>query len=126
MTVSIRGKEKKAPVSRCSFGQDFINEASLVLVFAADPEAAYHEYGSRGRYLYCIQDATIAATFTILKATDMGYSTSWIGHFDELRLRANIGAMDYNPVAIILVGKAGEKPEPKTRKNLKSLALFVD
>ena len=122
----IRGGRKKASVSECARGQEFVKEASLILVFAADPDTAFEEYGERGRSLYCIQDATIAATFAVLKATDLGYSTAWIGQFDENRLKQEIDAVGYIPIAIILIGKAGEAPRKTSRKKLSEIAHYVD
>lgn len=122
----IRDDEKKASVSGCAFDQEFVKDASLVMVFAADPETSFIEYGDRGRTLYCIQDATIAATFAVLKATDLGYSTAWIGSFETSSLKKAIGTDGYDPVAIIIVGKAGEEPKITPKKSLNELVQFAD
>lgn len=122
---AIRDPSKKASISACAFNQEFIKDASVILVFAADPDASFSEYGERGSTLYCIQDATIAATFAILKATDLGYSTAWIGSFDGRKLLQSVGARGVMPVAIVLVGKGAEKPLSTPRKSLKDIVDYI-
>lgn len=117
---------KKKEVAECAFGQHFITEASACLVFSSDPEASASEYGMRGRELYSIQDATIAATFAILKSVDLGYQTAWIGSFDTRKLAEVTGSKDLVPVAIILIGKASEKPLETTRKGIDEISSFLD
>ena len=123
---AVRGDAKKQIVAKCTYGQDFIVGASIVLIFAAQPEASSKEYGARGSDLYCIQDATIAATFAVLKATDLGYSTAWIGSFDEAMLTDEIGCDGYIPVAIVPIGKAGESPRLTLRKKIGEIVQFLD
>lgn len=94
-------------LAEAAFGQDFVAEAPVVLVFLALPKVSAQKYGERGRDLYAVQDATIAASFAWLQAVDLGLSGCWVGAFDEERVR-NILSLDdkKRPVAILPIGYA--------------------
>ena len=84
--------------------QTFISEAPYLLLFCADHKAIA-SYGDRGKDLYSVQDASIAATFGMLKATDLGLGTCWIGAFDEEKVTEAAGLPLYlRQVAILTVG----------------------
>jgi len=77
--------------------------------------------------LYCIQDATIAATIAILEATSHGISSGWVGAFHETQVAERIGQLEnlkngvIKPVAIIPLGYAKnqeEEQKPAKRKRL--------
>lgn len=106
--------------------QEFLAQASVCLVFCANPSRASSRYGKRGQSLYCIQDATIAATFAVLKAVDEGFSTAWVGAFDEKEVIPIIGCQGSIPVAIIPIGKPAETPAPRGRRALQDLVHILD
>jgi nitroreductase len=87
-----------------AFHQSWISEAPYILVFCADLKSV-EKFGERGKELYCVQDATIAATYSMLKATEIGLGTCWIGSFDEEALKVSAGLPEYlRPVAVLTVG----------------------
>ncbi|WKT58666.1 nitroreductase family protein [Candidatus Nitrosotenuis chungbukensis] len=59
----ITKKEDRRRLAVAAHEQNFIENASVVFVFCADPVTSAGEYGKRGEELYCIQDATIACTY---------------------------------------------------------------
>lgn len=120
----VRDKEKKKALARAALNQDFIAEAPVVLVFCANPERSWR-YGERGRTLYSIQDATIAAAYAQLAATALGLSTVWIGAFDENEVLEILGNPKVKPVAIIPIGYPAEEPEITSRRKLKDLVHEV-
>jgi nitroreductase len=74
------------------------------MLFCADRKAI-ERFGERGRDLYCIQDATISASFAMIKATELGLGTCWIGSFDEDKVSQIAGLPEYlRPVAILSIG----------------------
>jgi nitroreductase len=102
--------------------QPYIAAAPVILVFFANPGRSARKYGSRGRDLYALQDATIAATYAMLAATDMGLSTVWVGAFDDLAVSEAVNApADYVPVAVLPLGHAAEQPSPTPRRTLAEL-----
>ncbi len=121
----VSSKDKLRKLSRAAFGQEFISQASMCLVFCADPERAAGQYGKRGRELYSLQDATISAVFAVLKAVDEGLATAWVGSFDEAGVSDAIGAGNLRPVAIIPIGKPDENPGEIKRKGTEDLVQEV-
>jgi nitroreductase len=100
----LKGESQKKRLMEAALHQTFISEAPFLLLFCADHKAI-RSYGDRGRELYSVQDATIAATFAMLKATDLGLGTCWIGAFDEAKVSEAAGLPSYlRPVAILTVG----------------------
>ena len=102
--------------------QSFIAEASVILVFFANPGRAARRYGVRGRDLYALQDATIAAAYAGLAAVENGLATVWIGAFDDRAVGQAIGAPgDWQPVAMLPIGYAAETPSSTPRRELTDL-----
>ncbi|MBN1540308.1 MAG: nitroreductase family protein [Candidatus Thermoplasmatota archaeon] len=97
------GTERKC-MMEAALHQSFIAEAPFLLLFCADHKAI-EPYGDRGKELYCVQDATIAAAFAMLKATELGLGTCWVGAFDEAKVRKAAGLPGHlRPVAMLTVG----------------------
>lgn len=103
----IRNAETKLALSHAAHGQDFIATAPIVLVFLADEKRSADEYGLRGAKLFCIQDATIAAAYAQLAATDLGLASCWVGAFNEEAVAKAVGARSrLRPVALLPIGYA--------------------
>jgi nitroreductase len=113
--------DRKA-LAQAALGQEFVAGAPVSLVFCTNAERARHKYGQRGTGLYALQDATIACTYAMLAATEVGLACVWIGAFrdEEVRraIRAPIGLL---PVAILSIGYPAERPEPTPRRALGDL-----
>ena len=106
--------------------QSFIAEAPVILVFFANPGRSARKYGARGKELYALQDATIAATYAMLAATDLGLSTVWVGAFDPVRVTTATGAPpDWMPVAVLPIGYAAESPSATSRRPLTELVRKI-
>ena len=109
-------------LARSTNGQDFITQASLVLVFCAHPARSAQRYRERGTTLYCVQDATIACAYAQLAVTALGLASVWVGAFNEEAVRAAIGVgHDLRPVAFVPIGYAAEAPEHRSRRALMEL-----
>ena len=107
-------------------GQSFISEAPVCFVFVAYPQRSSKKYARRGSELYCVQDATIAATYAMLTATVLGLSSTWVGAFNEESAARTVGATEgKRPVAILPVGYAAESPENTPRRPFSEIA-FLD
>jgi len=116
-----RKKEKKEALARAAFDQSFIVEAPVCLVFSADPARSAAKYGERGSELYSIQDATIAGTYAMLAAVDMGLATVWVGAFDEEKVRQVVGVESVRPVAMFAIGYPAEEPAPTPRRAIEEI-----
>jgi nitroreductase len=106
--------------------QSYIAQAPVILVFFANLGRSARKYGARGRELYALQDATIAATYAMLAIADQGLGTVWIGAFDPTAVTTALGAPpDWVPVAVLPVGYAAESPAPTPRRSLEELVREV-
>ncbi|HKJ77830.1 MAG TPA: nitroreductase family protein [Gammaproteobacteria bacterium] len=109
--------ERREALRTASGGQDFIAHAPVCLVFCADGERAAAKYGERGRDLFAVQDATIAATYAQLAAVAAGLASTWVGSFDEGELARLLGiAPGLRPVAMLCMGYPAELPELTPRR----------
>jgi nitroreductase len=115
-----REKSKREALAKAAHGQSFIEEAPVCLVFCTDPSRS-ESYGDRGRELYSVQDATIAGSFAMLAAVDLGLSTVWVGDFDEDAVREIVGERTGRPVAMFSLGYAAEEPHPSGRRAIEEI-----
>jgi nitroreductase len=113
-------------LAKAALDQSFVSEAPVCFVFVAYPQRSSKKYARRGSELYCVQDATIAATYAMLAATALGLSSTWVGAFDEEAAARAVGATaGKRPVAILPVGYAAESPENTPRRPVSDIA-FLD
>lgn len=100
----------------------FIAQAPVCMLFFTNPEFLVSKWGPLAETLYSVQDATIACTFAMLAATDLGLASCWIGAFDADALKELAGVEpSFAPVAVLPIGYAAEDPEILTRKPLTNL-----
>lgn len=115
----VKDQTKREQLQQASPNQTFIAEAPVSLVFCSDRQRAASKYGERGENLYALQDATIAASYAQLAIVAAGMGSTWVGHFDEMSLRAALEIpAELEPVAILCVGYTAELPEETPRRNL--------
>jgi nitroreductase len=118
--------KKRDGLSCAALAQEYVAVAPVALVFCTHPELTEGRYTERGTRLYTVQDATIACTFAMLAATDLGLGSVWVGTFDEKVVRLIIGAPDSQvPVVILAIGYAAEFPDQHPRRPLDQLAHRV-
>jgi nitroreductase len=117
----VRDQTKKNALAQAANGQGFIAESPVSLVFCADPARSGKKYGNRGYELYSVQDATIAATFAMLAAVDLGLATVWVGDFDEKKVQQILELKSLRPVVIFSLGYAAEQPQPSPRRAIEEI-----
>ena len=106
---------------------DPVCQAPLSLVFIADAMASGLKYNQRGINLFCLQDATIAATYAMLAATDQGLGTLWVGGFnDQAIIEILTLPKGQWPVVIMPIGYPDEKPERRSRRSLQDVVHDPD
>lgn len=119
-------KDLKKGLVSAAHEQSFIEEASVVFVFCADPKSAAKEYGNRGEELYALQDATIACTYAQLAAHSLGLGSVWVGSFDEEEVSKILDIpSSLRPIALLVVGFTAEKPEVTPRKPLSEITHIM-
>jgi nitroreductase len=124
--IVVKDPMLKEKLAKAALGQSFVSEAPVCFVFVAYPQRSSKKYGRRGSELYCVQDATITATYAMLAATALGLSSTWVGAFDEEAATKTVGATGgKRSVAILPVGYAAESPEDTPRRPVSDIA-FLD
>lgn len=123
----IRGPAQRDALARAADNQAFIREAPVCLLFAADIARAEAEFGPRGRDLYAIQDATIAAAYAQLAVVAAGLGSTWVGQFDAAQV-AEVASFraPTQPVALLSVGYPAELPEETPRRALEDMVRWLD
>ena len=122
----VRKKAQRTALVKAAYGQDFLAQAPVDLVFCIDPLRSARKYGKRGSDLYSIQDATISAAYVHLAAVDLGLGSVIVGAFDEeavsriLNLPGNL-----RPIIILPLGYPDEKPDATPRRKLNDLVREV-
>jgi nitroreductase len=118
----IESPDKIKALATAALGQDWMCQASAVLVFCADAQRSSEKYGGRGRRLSCIQDATIAATIAHLAAVALGLGSVFVGAFEEDKAAAVLDAPEsHRPIVLLPVGYPNETPAPTDRRPLDDL-----
>lgn len=106
--------------------QAFIEEAPLCLVFCADSARAQQQFGERGKQLYAVQDATIAAAYAQLAIVAAGMGSTWIGYFDEAKVHEVLQLDDeLQAVAMLSVGYPAELPEATARRKMEEVVGYL-
>ena len=105
--------------------QAFIAEAPVCLVFCCDRQRSAEEFGERGKTLYAIQDATIAAAYAQLAVVAAGMGSTWVGYFDDDKVRTVLGLEgNCEPVAMLSLGYPAELPQPTSRRRLEDVVEY--
>ena len=117
----VRDEAKRKALAKAAHDQGYIAEAPVCLVFFADAERSAEKYGKRGAELYSVQDATIAGSFAMLAAVDVGLATVWVGDFDEKKVQQIMETETLRPVAMFSLGYAGEQPSASPRRAIEEI-----
>ncbi|MFP4589725.1 MAG: nitroreductase family protein [Candidatus Bipolaricaulota bacterium] len=121
----VTSQEKRNELLNAAYNQHFIAEAPLVVVFLQDAERSARKYGERGEELFSIQDATIAAAYLQLAATELSLDTCWVGAFNEEAVQRVLD-LEKRPISIITVGYSTTKPQDRGRRDLEDLVTFEE
>lgn len=108
-----------------AFKQSYVYDAPLIIVCCADP-SQYPESTDVDEtpVNYAYIDSAIAASFLVLRATELGLGTvfvAWI-YRDKLKKILNIPE-NYVIPFVLPIGYPDENPDPKPRKDLKEIIL---
>jgi nitroreductase len=119
--IVVRSKETKKKLAKAAFGQSFIGEAPVVIVACGtEPKATM----ACGQPAYTV-DVSIACSFMILQAYELGLGTCWIGAFKEDQTRKILSIPEHvRVVAMIPMGYPDQPPSQKSRKSLDQIVCF--
>lgn len=95
--------------------QDFVAQAHYIVVACSKSGRTVNAYGKEGEK-YCMQQAGAAIQNFLLKITEFGLSTCWIGYFVESQIKRTLDIpKDVDVEAVFPIGFEYEKK--KTRKS---------
>jgi len=111
--IVVRDQETRKRLVEAAGGQKFLGTAPVVLVVCGtDPDKVM----LCGQPAYAI-DASIALSFMILEACELGLGTCWLGHFDEKQVKEILGIpAGVRVVAMTPLGYPAESPAARPRK----------
>ena len=119
--IVVRDKDTIGKLVPACGGQSFIADAPVVLVICAVGDE---------RKMYCGQpaatvDCSIALSFMILEATELGLGTCWLGYFNNDKVKRVLKIPETtNVVAVTPLGYAGETPAVRPRKDLSEVVSY--
>ncbi len=111
---------RKKLVEACH-GQKFIAEAPI-LIAACSTES--EKIMPCGQYAYTV-DLSIALSFMVLQATELGLGTCWLGAYDENMVKDVLNIPEHiRIVGMITVGYSDEKPDARPRKTTQEVVTI--
>ncbi|MGA2991529.1 MAG: nitroreductase family protein [Candidatus Korobacteraceae bacterium] len=118
--IYVVNKQKQIEtLTAATFGQDFMRAAPLCLVFCMAPARCQYQPAE----VFAMQDTSIACTFSMLAATELGLSSCWVGAFSPEKLAQALALpAGATPVAVLAVGYAAETPERTPRRPIGEVA----
>lgn len=96
-------QDQRPEITSAAVQQQFINEASVVILIAADFDITAAKYGGRAeQYVYL--EAGHAAQNILLQTTALGLGAVPVGAFDDNSLQQIFRLTDQDPLYLIVVG----------------------
>ncbi|KAF6246341.1 nitroreductase [Nitrosopumilus sp. b3] len=120
----VKNKKTKEALVEAANKQPYV-DAPVVLVFCTEPSRVKLKFPPDMLEKFSLQDATIAAAFSLLAASGVGLSTIWIGMFDEEKVKQILGT-ELRPSSILCIGYPDKKKPPKSRRKLKDLIKVIE
>lgn len=117
----VKDKETRQKLVNAANGQNFVGEAPVTIV-AISTES--ERVMPCGQYAYTV-DLSIAVSFMILEATELGLGTCWLGAYkeDEVKNILNIPE-DIRVPAMFTLGYADENPVARPRKDVSDIVRY--
>ncbi|MGA9139446.1 MAG: nitroreductase family protein [Methanocella sp.] len=116
--IVVTDGETRKKLAMAARGQMFLSQAPVVIAGCAiAPEYVMACGQSAG-----IIDVSIAFSFMMLQATELGLGTCWLGAFNESEVREILGVPDHvRVVAMTPLGYPDEVPAGRPRKSLEEV-----
>jgi nitroreductase len=147
--VIVQNRETiKALKQHEAFPQPFVYSAPVIIVCCGDPAAYAGKYGGENQVaegtvpenvderkamfsilegkavVRTIRDVSIASAFMVLRATELGLGTSYIGLINEEALRRVLAIPeDFLILYVVLMGYTAHAPLDTPRKELKEILI---
>lgn len=104
--------------------QDFIGEAHFVIAICSDKKDLERSYYERGKN-YIKQEAGAVIENMLLKITDLGLATCWVGAFSDDIIKRTLGIPENIELeAILPIGYEFEKKKQPRKPELDDVLFF--
>jgi len=118
--VIVKDYEARIRLAQAASQQAFVGEAPVIIIACATRQSIM----TCGQSRHTV-DLSIAMSFMILQATELGLGTCWIGAFDEGKVKSILGIPeDVSVVAITPLGYPAIATRPKPRKSLEEIVCY--
>jgi len=110
--IVVQDKEKLARLAEAAYGQKFVAEAPAAIIVCATSR----------RFMACGQptdtmDCSIAMSFILLQAQELGLGTCWLGRFDADKVKKILNIPEeISVIAMTPLGYPAESPAARPRK----------
>jgi len=125
----VRDKETKEKLKENQiFEQDFVYQAPVLIVCCADLQS--YRQGIKGwseeNENRALRDLSIASAFLVLRATELGLATCYVGWMKKDRIKDVLELPpNYIVPFVIAVGYANEQPKPLPRRSIDEVLLYA-
>jgi nitroreductase len=118
--VVVKDPETRVRLAQAASQQAFIGGAPVIIVACATSQS--NMFCGQPRHTV---DLSIAMSFMILQATELGLGTCWIGAFDEGKVKSILGIPEsVRVVAISPLGYPAIATRPKPRKSIGEVVCY--
>jgi nitroreductase len=119
--IVVKNKETRKKLANAAMGQSFIGEAPVVIIACGTDTRSIMLCGQPA---YTV-DVSIACSFMILQAYELGLGTCWIGAFKEEEVKKILKIPEsVRVVAMTPLGYPDQLPLQKFRKGLDQIICF--
>ncbi len=117
----VKNQETRNKLIDAANGQKFVGQAPITIVACSTESKRLMPCG---QYAYTV-DLSIAVSFMILEATELGLGTCWLGAYDEDKVKDILSIpKDIRVPAMFTLGYADETPDPRPRRDLEQVVCY--
>ena len=117
--IFVEDAQKRAEIAETS-GIVWLSGAPVILA-ACGTSSGVMTNGHRSDTI----DTSIAASFGMLEATELGLGTTWMAHYEESAVRKILGLPDSMSVVCLLsIGYSAEEGRPHDRKTTEDVVVY--
>jgi len=119
--IVVKDKAIKESLVKAAYGQSFVAQAPIVIVACA---TMTHRLMTCGQFADTI-DLSIAMSYMMLEACELGLGTCWLGHFNAEEVKQILSIPDNaSVIAMTPIGYSTQNISARPRKNIEEVVCF--
>ena len=119
--VVVKDRETRKRLAEAANGKQFVAEVPVIIAACATESEYVMSCGQPAGTV----DTTIALSYLILQAHELGLGTCWLGAFDESEVKEILSIPPHvRVVAMTPLGYPAQSPEAKPRKSLEEIVVY--